>query len=576
MDIAIVTGAETPLGLRLIEDLIRQGCRVHGIGNNFSHVTFADKHFIAHAIDLSDLEAVARTAEAILEQEKAIHILIHAIDVTPGAVFEQLPVGNLEAILKVGLLGPVMLTRMALPNLLRFRGQLINIIPANKSGHIASAVNALIEGGLREMNNALFDQARDAGLRVTNLILRQNTVTDDTTYADKHLQTRIDPEHVARTVEQLLNPNEPNVPNEITLYPRLSGAAEEVLPETALPIDPYNAVVLPPQEYCPPEQEAILTKEPDQIERTIPYTDEEIEEKIASAIEDYESQPERHEEPRRNKKNKRNDREPKQSRAEPKQQSDQPKQSRAEPKQQSDQPKQSRAEPKQQSDQPKQDVSTDGEQSDQPKSRRGRRRGGRNRNKNREQPEDNTSTRNDERNRSDSKEKTSPVGDKDTSVESTKDKMPVKTPRPGRNRSRKSVVKPDEKYPAYEQSSTPVAAHSKASSPQPKQDSFQPREVVLTAAKPTKERKAAKPKKTPAAKPQQPLELVPEKPAVKKKATKKAAKKAPKEVAAKKVATKKAVKKVAAKKTATKKATKKTAAKKATKKAVKKTVKKAE
>ena len=548
MDIAIVTGAETPLGLRLIEDLIRQGCRVHGIGNNFSHVTFADKHFIAHAIDLSDLEAVARTAEAILEQEKAIHILIHAIDVTPGAVFEQLPVGNLEAILKVGLLGPVMLTRMALPNLLRFRGQLINIIPANKSGHIASAVNALIEGGLREMNNALFDQARDAGLRVTNLILRQNTVTDDTTYADKHLQTRIDPEHVARTVEQLLNPNEPNVPNEITLYPRLSGAAEEVLPETALPIDPYNAVVLPPQEYCPPEQEAILTKEPDQIERTIPYTDEEIEEKIASAIEDYESQPERHEEPRRNKKNKRNDREPKQS----------------------------RAEPKQQSDQPKQDIPTDGEQSDQPKSRRGRRRGGRNRNKNREQPEDNTSTRNDERNRSDSKEKTSPVGDKDTSVESTKDKIPVKTPRPGRNRSRKSVVKPDEKYPAYEQSSTPVAAHSKASSPQPKQDSFQPREVVLTAAKPTKERKAAKPKKTPAAKPQQPLELVPEKPAVKKKATKKAAKKAPKEVAVKKVATKKAVKKVAAKKTATKKATKKTAAKKATKKPVKKTVKKAE
>jgi NAD(P)-dependent dehydrogenase (short-subunit alcohol dehydrogenase family) len=548
MDIAIVTGAETPLGLRLIEDLIRQGCRVHGIGNNFSHVTFADRHFIAHAIDLSDLEAVTRTAEAILEQEKAIHILIHAIDVTPGAVFEQLPVGNLEAILKVGLLGPVMLTRMALPNLLRFRGQLINIIPANKSGHIASAVNALIEGGLREMNNALFDQARDAGLRVTNLILRQNTVTDDTTYADKHLQTRIDPEHVARTVEQLLNPNEPNVPNEITLYPRLSGAAEEVLPETALPIDPYNAVVLPPQEYCPPEQEAILTKEPDQIERTIPYTDEEIEEKIASAIEDYESQPERHEEPRRNKKNKRNDREPKQS----------------------------RAEPKQQSDQPKQDTSTDGEQSDQPKSRRGRRRGGRNRNKNREQPEDNTSTRNDERNRSDSKEKTSPVGDKDTSVESTKDKMPVKTPRPGRNRSRKSVVKPDEKYPAYEQSSTPMAAHSKASSPQPKQDSFQPREVVLTAAKPTKERKAAKPKKTPAAKPQQPLELVPEKPAVKKKAAKKAAKKAPKEVAVKKVATKKAVKKVAAKKTAAKKVTKKTAAKKATKKAVKKTVKKAE
>ena len=205
MDIAIVTGAETPLGLRIIEDLIRQGCRVHGIGNNFSQVKFADPHFIAHAIDLSDLETVARTTTEILEKEQRLHILIHAIDVTPGAPFEKLPLGNLEAILKVGLLGPVMLTRLALPNLLRFRGQLINIIPANKSGHIASAVNALIEGGLREMNTALFDQARDAGLRVTNLILRQNTVTDLDAGIEKQQQARIDPEHVARTIERLLD-----------------------------------------------------------------------------------------------------------------------------------------------------------------------------------------------------------------------------------------------------------------------------------------------------------------------------------------------------------------------------------
>ena len=555
MDIAIVTGAETPLGLRLIEDLIRQGCRVHGIGNNFSNVTFADKHFIAHAIDLSDLEAVAHTAEAILEKEKAIHILIHAIDVTPGAAFEQLPIGNLEAILKVGLLGPVMLTRMALPNLLRFRGQLINIIPANKSGHLASAVNALIEGGLREMNTALFDQARDAGLRVTNLILRQNTVTDDATFADKHLQTHIDPEHVARTVEQLLNPNEPNVPNEITLYPRLSGAAEEVLPESALPIDPYNAVVLPTQEYCPPEQEAIVTREPDQIERTIPYTDEEMEEKIASAIEDYESQPERHEEPKKNKKNKnkRKDREPKHSRSEPSAQS-------------TDSDTTDSA----------QGTEQDNEQSDQPKSRRGRRRGGRNRNKNREQQEDHTSTRSDNRNKSDSKDQSSPIGDKNPSIEPKTDHKPEKAPRIGRNRSRKPVVRPEEKYAAYEQPSVPAREPSKPLSDQPKQGSFQPREVTIEAPKPKKKKESAKtkPKKAPVAKPQQ-LELTAEAPKVKKRATKKAAKKATKKVATKKVPAKKAAKKVATQKAVKKTATKK-AAKKATKKAVKKTAKKAE
>lgn len=531
MDIAIVTGAETPLGLRLVEDLIRQGCRVHGIGNNFSRVTFADKHFIAHAIDLSDLEAVARTAAAIIEQEKAIHILIHAIDVTPGAAFELLPVGNLEAILKVGLLGPIMLTRMALPNLLRFRGQLINIIPANKSGHIASAVNALIEGGLREMNNALFDQARDAGLRVTNLILRQNTVTDDTTFTDKHLQTRIDAEHVARTVEQLLNPNEPNVPSEITLYPRLSGAAEEVLPKTGLPIDPYHAVVLPPQEYCPPEQAPITTKKPDQIERTIPYTDEEMEEKIAAAIEDYESQPERHQEPIRNKKNPRKNRDR--------------------------EPQQARAESSAQSDDSQQDTIKDGEQSEQSKPRRGRRRSGRNRNRNRDQEDGHTSNRADEQPQSSSAKTKSHGGDNNSKTSTLQGNQPAKTPRVGRNRNRKPVVGSEQKYAAYEQPSVPVGKHSKASSATAKQDSFQPREVVVDAPKPKKATPPAKSQRKAAAK--APLEFVSEAPTVKKIAAKKAAKKGTKKVAVKKVAAKKIAKKVAAKK-----AVKKTAAKKAT------------
>jgi len=296
MDIAIVTGAETPLGSQIIERLIRQGCRVHGIGNNLSKLNFADPNFIAHAIDVSDIEAVASTTGAILEKEKALHILIHAIDVTPGGSFEKLPVGNLEAILKIGLLGPVMLTRLALPNLLRYRGQLINIIPANKSGHKPSAVNALIEGGLREMNAALFDQARDAGLRVTNLILRQNTEFPDGTASDAILkQSRIDPEQVARTVETLLNENDPNVPAEIVLYPRLSAEAKQSLPQSTLPVDPYNAIVLPPAQYCPPEEPAIPTKQKDRIERVIPYSDEEMEDKIAAAIEDFDSNPQRYE-----------------------------------------------------------------------------------------------------------------------------------------------------------------------------------------------------------------------------------------------------------------------------------------
>ena len=294
MDIAIVTGAETPLGLSLIQRLVRQGYRVHGIGNNFSKVTFSDPHFFAHPVDLTDLDGVTKTLGKILEKENSLNLLIHAIDVTPGAAFEKLPIGNLEAILRIGLLGPVMLTRLSLPNLLRFRGQLINVIPANKSGAPASAVNALLEGGLREMNRALFDSARDAGLRVTNLILRQNPEPDALSVQSSE-QTHIDLEDVARVVEHLLDPNFANVPAELVLHPRSSAHSDQVLPEVAVPLDPYGEVVLPPTAYCPPEQPKIPTQGKALVDRTIPYTDDEMEDKIAAAIEDFESNPQSYE-----------------------------------------------------------------------------------------------------------------------------------------------------------------------------------------------------------------------------------------------------------------------------------------
>lgn len=528
MDIAIVTGAETPLGLRLIEELIRQGCRVHGIGNNFSKVTFADRHFVAHPVDLCDLAAVARTTEQILEEEQALHILIHAIDVTPGAPFEKLPVGNLEAILKVGLLGPIMLTRLALPNLLRFRGQLINIIPANKSGHVASAVNALIEGGLREMNSALFDQARDAGLRVTNLILRQNTGSDASAGPEKQTQTCIDPEHVARTIERLLDPNDPNVPNEITLYPRLSAAAPAALPESPLPIDPYSTVVLPPKEYFPPKQAAIPTKQPDQIERTIPYTDEEMEEMISSAIEDYEAHPERYEEPQTPKK-KRRERKPKAERSEP-----------AAPQQESETADAKHAE-----------HSAD-DSSDHSKRRRGRRRGGRNRNRYQqgesrdgehsetsagEQQSGSTPTEQPKAHAA-NPDKESPNSDKNFETAPASEESAQKAPKPRRNRSRKAVIPVEQRYADYEQPIN-VAPERPQATPGPV-DEFQPREVKVEPQQPAPE---PKPEGRPAE--SEPV-ATPTKKAVKKKAAKKASKKAAKK-SVKKAATKKAAKKAAKK-----------------------------
>jgi len=290
MDIAIVTGAETPLGLRISQRLVRLGCRVHGIGNNFSNVDDDDPAFVAHAVDLTDTSAVSEAFGAILEREQALHVLVHAVDVTPGAPFENLSLGNLEAVLRVGLLGPALLTRMAFPNLLRFRGQIVNVVPTNKTGHAASAANSLIEGAFRGMTAALFDRARDAGLRLTNLYLRQNEDSAEAPEAPVR-QRVIDPDPVADVVERLLRQEDPNIPSEIVFRPRSSDEAKE-LPDLPLPPDPYREVSLPPKGQQPREETPIPTQPKEKVHRTVPYTDGELEDIIAEYIEHYDLHPE--------------------------------------------------------------------------------------------------------------------------------------------------------------------------------------------------------------------------------------------------------------------------------------------
>lgn len=296
MDAAIITGADTPLGLEIAKHLVLQGYHVHGIGNNFSNLHWGDDAFTAHAIDLTDMDSVGKTARNILEKENRADLLVHALDVTPGAAFETLPIGNLEAILKVGLLGPVLLTRTFLPNLLRCRGQLIHVIPTNKNGHKQSAINALILGGLREMNLALLDPCRDQGLRVTNIIIHTNERHPESAKAsaEQLQQSQINPTGVLRSIEELLKPHATNIPSEITIYPQLSPQATKELAEAPLPIDPYKRITLPPKEYYPPKPESIPTQTIEKIQRVIPYSDEEIEERITSAIENFDARPEQH------------------------------------------------------------------------------------------------------------------------------------------------------------------------------------------------------------------------------------------------------------------------------------------
>ncbi len=286
MDIAIVTGAESALGIRIVERLVRQGCRVYGLGNNFSQTTYVHKDFIATAVDITDMKATRDAIEQIVTESGGVHLLVHALDVVPATDFERLGVGNLEALMTIGLMTPVVLTRLLLPNLLQVRGQLLFALSTNKDGAPANAVAGLMEAGLRRFASELLLRHRDAGLRVSTVLLRHNTTPGNTHAADGSVQTRIHPDHAAEAIERMLSEGDPNILGELTLYPRASPAASG-RPAVLLPIDPYQHIQLPPKHKRPEEPDPIATRQPERPKPVFTISDEELEDRIAEALEDY-------------------------------------------------------------------------------------------------------------------------------------------------------------------------------------------------------------------------------------------------------------------------------------------------
>lgn len=286
MDTAIVTGAESALGIRLVERLVRQGCKVYGLGNNFSQIAYSHKDFIAKAVDITDLNATRECVAQIVAESGHVHMLIHALDVAPATDFEKLGVGNLEAVLTIGLTTPVVLTRLLLPNLLQVCGQLVFVLSTNKEGAAPNPTSGLLESGLRSFAAELLLRHRDAGLRVSSLLLRHNDTPGKVVAMDGRNQTRIDPDHAAEVLERILAEGDPNILGELTLYPRCSPLASAQV-GTPLPIDPYRQIQLPPKHKQAVDPAPIPTQKPERPKPTFTISDAELEDRIAEAIEDY-------------------------------------------------------------------------------------------------------------------------------------------------------------------------------------------------------------------------------------------------------------------------------------------------
>ena len=221
MDIAIVTGASSSLGLAISERLIQMGFRVYGLGGDYKDCRLQNVNFKPFPCDLSDPEAVEAAARAILEKEKGVFVLINNAKYYGGKTYFEADRREIERILNINLLCPLVLTRTLADSLVSLQGFLIQLGSPHAETSRGGPVGAAASGGLKWMGEVLFHDLRDHGVKVCHLSPEPNRGRDPRSVArpGARIEAAIDPEAVAQAIEQILQSRFGNIVTEMVLRP---------------------------------------------------------------------------------------------------------------------------------------------------------------------------------------------------------------------------------------------------------------------------------------------------------------------------------------------------------------------
>lgn len=120
---ALVTGASSGIGRATAQMLLDRGHRVIGTSRNPSKIPAEDRlEGVAYrALDLTDLHAIEGFVAALGAEGFRVDILVNNAGESQSGPLEDLPIGALERLFRLNVLGPVHLTQLLLPGM-RARG----------------------------------------------------------------------------------------------------------------------------------------------------------------------------------------------------------------------------------------------------------------------------------------------------------------------------------------------------------------------------------------------------------------------------------------------------------------------
>jgi short-subunit dehydrogenase len=230
MEAAIVTGASSGIGRAVVKRLASRGYRVFGLARSFekSELETGTEAFVPKICDLTDTKHLIATATAICEETQGIAILVNNAGVGRFGPHETLAPEAIETMVATNLTAPLVLTGALLRSLRDRRGTIINIAStAALHPHRQGAAYAATKAGLLQFGEALFDEVRKSGVKVTTIL--PDMVRETSFYKTAAFEPATDPgchltpACVADAVELVLDARTGTVPTQIVLKPQRVG-----------------------------------------------------------------------------------------------------------------------------------------------------------------------------------------------------------------------------------------------------------------------------------------------------------------------------------------------------------------
>jgi NADP-dependent 3-hydroxy acid dehydrogenase YdfG len=206
---------------------------------------------------LADPVALETACTKILEKEKGVYLLVNNAKYFGQNSFEEMSLSDMERVLKINLLCPLIMMRVLGESLRTLQGYIIQLGAPYAESSNGGAVGAASAGGLKWMGEQFFNEYRNNGVKVCHLSPEANRARDARMRIRRGArpEASIDPEAIAQAIEQILQSPFGNVVTEMIIRPlRIDEPEHEPVKKIPYP-DPQPIPYTVPREFIDAEEQ---------------------------------------------------------------------------------------------------------------------------------------------------------------------------------------------------------------------------------------------------------------------------------------------------------------------------------